>query len=158
MKGTVLFFGMLFAFAALFGVGCASSPDDPARSQNDAWWDGSQARVRELHGTVEYSRDGAAWVDAFEGQPIREGDRLRTGPGSEARINLGKERGGWVQVRPGSVLVFEQLEPATENSEVGVILNLPQGRVTGDTARTAQGKKILVKTPNGMHEITADGE
>src|SRR5690606_10918464 len=115
-------------------AGCASSSN--ARFEDDRWWYGSEARVEEVRGKVEFSEDGSEWIGSFKGQPIRQGNRLRTGENSEARVSLGEDRGGWVRVLPGSNIIFEQLDPATEGSDVGVILNLPQGRVVGDTART----------------------
>ena len=157
MKNQILL-AAFFAASTLFLAGCASSQDNASRFQSDQWWNGAEATLTAMNGTVEFSSDGAEWRRPFTGQAIAEGDRLRTGPGAEARVDLGENRGGVVRVMPNSVVIFEQLTPDNEQAEVGVILNLPQGRVVGDTARTAAGQKILVKTPNGMHEVTADGK
>ena len=157
MKAQVLWLVLLFSSSALFWSGCASSQGSGSRFQSDARTGSGQASIQAVSGTVQYSMDGAEWRTATPGMQINEGDRLRTGPNAEARVNLGEQRGGLVRILPNSVVIFEQLFPSTDAAEVGIILNLPQGRVVGDTARTPQGQKILVKTPNGMHEVTADG-
>ena len=146
---------LVVSIYTLFQSGCASG--DTYRLEDGRSQSAAESRVEQVRGNVEYSENGSDWKDSYAGQAIVPGTRLRTGPDSEARVNLGRQRGGWIRVLPGSVVIFERLEPATSNSEVGVILNLPKGQVVGDTARTVAGKKILVKTPNGMHEITADG-
>lgn len=158
MKMQVWQCAALLSLSTLFWSGCASAQGSGSRFQSDQWWNEAEATLAGMNGLVELSSDGAEWRNGFVGQAIKEGDRLRTGPGAEARVDLGEERGGIVRVRPNSVVIFEQLSPPSQNAEVGVIMNLPQGRVVGDTARTPAGQKILVKTPNGMHEVTADGK
>lgn len=152
----MVLWGMLLVLT-LFWTGCASPQGRGSQYQSDQRSLGAEARLVRMNGTVEVSTDGADWSRAFTGQGITEGDRLRTGSNAEAEVDLG-ERGGKLRVLPNTVVIFEQLTPQNERAEVGVILNLPQGRVVGDTARTPQGQKILVKTPNGMHEVTADGK
>lgn len=148
--------GCLFVLTTFFWAGCASSSPDGRPA--DDWWHESAATVREVKGTVQHSADGVEWKGAFAGQGIAQGEQLRTGENSEARVNLGASSGGIVKVMPNSVVIFEQLQPVTESSEVAVVLNLPRGRVQGDTLRMPRGQKVLVKTPNGTHEIEGDSE
>lgn len=151
MKRAVLGVWLAFLGVMLLGA-CASSVD---RHPEDAWWYGAdnQAVIRSTEGQVQVSEGNGEWRPGGRGTILRKGDRLRTGVNSEALVYLGERAGGVVRITPGSLVIFEQLAPADPNSEVAVILNLPEGRVMGDTLDLPAEKKILVKTPNGTHEI-----
>jgi hypothetical protein len=109
------------------------------------------ATVQSVTGSAEVQRKDGQW------RPLRQGDRLgagasvQTGPGGTISFQLGTA-GGVLVLHPNSTVVFEQLGAAPD-PDVLAVLNLTRGRVTGDTLRPPGQRKIIVKTPGGMHEV-----
>ena len=110
------------------------------------------ATIQQVKGSVEIRHDGGNWEQARSGQTLRTGDEARTGAGGQINFRL-REHGGVLILMPNSLLQFEQLGPKTPSDSVQAILNLPSGRVTGDTLKMPSGTKIVVKTPKGVSEI-----
>jgi hypothetical protein len=69
----------------LAGVVLAAAPGLPAPARADA---PALARLTLAEAQVEQQAEGAAWRPAVEGQPLRIGDRLRTGPAGLARLDM----------------------------------------------------------------------
>jgi hypothetical protein len=110
------------------------------------------ATVQQVKGSAEIRPDGGNWERARAGQTLRTGDEARTGAGGQINFRL-REHGGVLSLMPNSLLQFEQLGPKTPADSVQAVLNLPSGRVTGDTLKMPSGTKIVVKTPKGVSEI-----
>jgi len=110
------------------------------------------ATVQQVKGSAEVRQGGGDWERARAGQTLRTGDEARTGAGGQINFRL-REHGGVLTLMPNSLLQFEQLGPTTPADSVQAVLNLPSGRVTGDTLKMPSGSKIVVKTPKGVSEI-----
>jgi hypothetical protein len=148
---------LLSSISLAMGVaGCASPGGGSPRTQTEdnQWWHESEALVRNITGRAEISGDsGQNWEPLRSGQVSEEGQQLRTGPESEVRLDLGEHGGGIVKVMPESLVIFEQLGASHTDSDVLAIMNLPQGRVIGDTLKMPANRKITVKTPAGGYDI-----
>ena len=66
------------------------------------------ARVNALAGDVRYSSKDGAWVPASIGTKLFAGDKVKTGAGSHADIDLGGNV-GIVQVAPRSLFVIDKI-------------------------------------------------
>jgi hypothetical protein len=133
----------IFLFALLF-LGCQSTPNIPAHAR---------ATISSVTGNAEIRRQQTAqWERARRGDILQTGDQTRTGPGAQIDFNLG-QAAGVLTLMPDSLLQFDQLGPKSPNDSVQAVLNLPKGRVIGDTLKLPGATKILVKTPNGTAEI-----
>jgi len=110
------------------------------------------ATVQEVTGPAEIRRGGGTWERTQAGDALRTGDEARTANGAQMNFRL-REHGGFLTLMPNSHLQFEQLGPKTPSDSVQAVLNLPAGRVTGDTLKMSAGNKIVVKTPNGISVV-----
>jgi hypothetical protein len=137
MRTVILLFTMLIA-------ACQSSKVNDASS--------GTASVEQVKGPAEIRHNGGNWENARAGQTLRTGDEARTSSGGQIDFRL-REHGGVLTLMPDSLLQFEQLGPKTPSDSVQAILNLPAGRVTGDTLKMPTGSKVVVKTPKGVSEI-----
>jgi hypothetical protein len=110
------------------------------------------ANIQNVKGEGEIRRSGGRWERATSGQTLRSGDEARTGTGSQIEFTF-REHGGVITLMPNSLLEFDQLGPKTISDSVQAVLNLPAGRVTGDTLKMPPGSKVVIKTPKGVSEI-----
>jgi hypothetical protein len=110
------------------------------------------AVVQSVSGRAEISVAGERWRIARTGAKLPEGAIVRTGPASHVNLSLGTHR-GVLTVHPDSTLELERLGPSAGDPAVAAVLNLAQGRVTGDTRDLPARMKIVVKTLGGVHEI-----
>ena len=134
---------LICLFALLF-VGCQCTPNLPSTAR---------ATITSVTGNAEIRRQQTAqWQSARRGDILQPGDQARTGPGAQIDLNLGLAA-GVLTLMPDSLLQFDQLGPKSPNDSVQAVLNLPKGRVIGDTLKLPGAAKILVKTPNGTAEI-----
>lgn len=80
-------------------IGLGSMAPAPARAQGSP----SLARLTLVEQQVEQKDAAAAWRQAVEGQPLRIGEQLRTGPAGLARLEM-----PWMSltVSPGSAVSF----------------------------------------------------
>ena len=137
MKTTLLAVATAFLLA-----GCAST----YRMKSPGY-----VTVQSRAGVAEISRQGGAFKKAARGNFLRPGDVARTGAQGRIDFDLGRF-GGVLTLHPYSTLRFEQIGIAGD-PEVLAILELPRGRVTGDTLELPDGASIVVKTPAGEHRI-----
>src|SRR5688572_15076 len=134
---------LIFLFALLF-LGCQSTPNTPATGR---------ATISSVTGNAEIRRQQSGqWERARTSDTLTAGDQARTSPGAQIDFNLG-QNAGVLTLMPDSLLQFDQLGPKSPNDSVQVVLNLPKGRVVGDTLKLPGATKIVVKTPNGATEI-----
>ena len=134
---------LIFLFALLF-LGCQSTPNVPSTAR---------ATISSVTGNAEIRRQQTAqWERARTGDTLTVGDQARTGPGAQIDFNLGNNA-GVLTLMPDSLLQFDQLGPKSPNDPVQAVLNLPKGRIVGDTLKLPGATKIVVKTPSGATEI-----
>lgn len=112
----------------------------------------ARATIERVSGQPEVRRSGGSWEPAQIGQSLRQGDEARTPGASEIDFNLG-EYAGVLSLTPGSTLRFEQLGAITAADSVHAVIDLPQGRIIGDTLKLPGRTKVIVKTPRGSVEI-----
>jgi hypothetical protein len=110
------------------------------------------ATIQQVKGPADIRHAGGKWERARAGQILSTGDEARTAAGGQVDFRL-RENGGVLTLMPNSLLEFEQLGPKTASDSVQAVLNLPAGRVVGDTLKMPGGTKIVVKTPKGVSEI-----
>ena len=110
------------------------------------------AVAQSVNGAAEFSSGEGQWQKLRSGRKVEAGANVQTGADSTVHFNLG-DYGGVLTVHPESTLTFEQIGPTAPDDEVLAVLNLTRGRVTGDTLKLPGGKKIIVKTLGGVHEI-----
>jgi hypothetical protein len=113
---------------------------------------GERLVARNVDGLVEVSHGGAAWRKMKVGESIAPGNRVRTAAGSTATLGLLPD-GGVLTVHPQSVFEVQRFGRSSAADDVIAVFNLTEGRITGDTLKPAGRTKIVVNTPNGMHEI-----
>jgi hypothetical protein len=128
----------------LLVAGCQS-----ARVSNSG---AGSATIQQVKGPTDIRHAGGTWERARAGQTLSAGDEARTAAGGTIDFRL-REQGGVLTLMPNSLLQFEQLGPQTPSDSVQAVLNLPAGRVIGDTLKMPSGTKIVVKTPKGVSEI-----
>lgn len=125
-------------------IGCQTSKVPPQGT--------GRATIERISGQPEVRRSGGSWERAQIGQNLHQGDEARTPGGSQIDFNLG-EYAGVLSLTPGSVLRFEQLGAATPADSVHAVIDLPEGRIIGDTLKLPGRTKVIVKTPRGSVEI-----
>jgi ferric-dicitrate binding protein FerR (iron transport regulator) len=109
------------------------------------------ARLATRSGVVRIRHDGAAtWQEGDEGQTVYDGDRVSTGPGSRATVELGKGRslelasGTQVQV---TAIVREGRPPA-------FLLAIVRGAIVGDVTDECQDcPPLIVRAGSDTHMV-----
>jgi hypothetical protein len=128
----------------LLFLGCQSTPDLPASAR---------ATITSVTGHAEIRhQQTATWERARPGDTLTVGDQARTSLGAQIDFNLG-QNAGVLTLMPDSLLQFDQLGPKSPSDPVHAVLNLPKGRVIGDTLDLPGTTKIVVKTAGGTVEI-----
>ena len=131
----------------LFSTGCATN-----KANRHATPGGAEAVITHVEGSARINPGGGNWQIAKTGIALHRGAQARTGADGKLKIDLGRY-GGVLTLMPNSLLNFEQVGPLKPDAAVLSILDLREGRVVGDTVSMRVGKKILIRTPDGTHEI-----
>ena len=135
----------------------------PALAQNTV---DRVALVNALAGDVRYSSKDGAWVSASIGTKLYAGDKVKTGPGSHADIDLGGGV-GIVQVAPQSVFVIEKITSTDAGPDrvTETQIGVNDGAVYAKINKLAKGSRYEIATPKGIAGIrgtavyvTADGQ
>ena len=112
----------------------------------------ARATIESVSGRPEIRRSGGSWEPAQIGQALHQGDEARTPGVSQIDFHLG-EYAGILSLTPGSTLRFVQLGAITPADSVHAVIDLPEGRIIGDTLKLPGRTKVIVKTPRGSVEI-----
>ena len=135
----------------------------PARAQKTA---DRVAVFNAVAGDVRYSTKDGAWVPASIGDKLTAGDKVKTGPGSHADIDLGGNV-GIVQVAPQSLFVIEKITSTDAGSErvTETQIAVNDGAIYAKINKLAKGSRYEIATPKGIAGIrgtavyvTADGQ
>jgi len=124
------------------------------------------ATMMAFAGDVRYSTKDGAWVAAAIGTKLYAGDKVKTGPGSHADIDLGGNV-GIVQVAAKSLFVIEKITStdtgAERVTETQIAIN--DGAIYSKINKLAKGSRYEIATPKGIAGIrgtavyvTADGQ
>lgn len=124
------------------------------------------AQFNALAGDVRYSSKDGAWVPAAIGTKLYAGDKVKTGPGSHADIDLGGNV-GVVQVAPQSIFVIDKITSTDAGDErvTETQLKVESGAIYSKINKMAKGSRYEISTPKGIAGIrgtavyvTADGQ
>ena len=124
------------------------------------------ARVNALAGDVRYSSKDGAWVPASIGTKLFAGDKVKTGAGSHADIDLGGNV-GIVQVAPRSLFVIDKITSTDAGPDrvTETQLSVNDGAIYAKINKLAKGSRYEIATPKGIAGIrgtaayvTADGQ
>jgi hypothetical protein len=129
----------------LLATGCATPRSTPPTASS------AHVLVANRTGTAAISRADGVFKSATRGSAVHQGDVARTGNDGRIDFDL-RQYGGVLTLHPDSLVRFEQIGVASD-PQVILVLDLSRGRVTGDTLKLPGDTKIVVKTPNGVHEI-----
>jgi hypothetical protein len=142
-KSTMLAACLAF-LAATFATPVHAQQDDDVIRQ-------TVARISFVEGDASYSRgdDPDNWQDANVNVPMTLGDRLYTGDGSRAELEV---HGAWIRVAPG-----------TDLTALNLTHDVKQFSLTGGTAsfriRSLQGEEVFeVDTPNAAVTFETAGD
>ena len=117
-------------------------------------------------GDVRYSSKDGAWVPASIGTKLYAGDKVKTGAGSHADIDLGGNV-GIVQVAAQSLFVIEKITSTDAGSErvTETQIAVNDGAIYAKINKLAKGSRYEIATPKGIAGIrgtavyvTADGQ
>ena len=152
--------------------------------QSKATSDAPQAVVVSIHGTCDYSADGATFTKLKAYHPLpNQGPAVRTEEtrvilyqgavvrtGEDAQVDLFfRKIGTSVRLQPNTEVKLEEMTRSTQAgvSEMHTLLNLPKGRIfvavrsliPGSTfaIRNAAGRSVVEGGGSGRYIITADG-
>jgi hypothetical protein len=165
-------------------VSCATAPPEPAaQSREDALtaaarasqaaqaateyhppaplapgWTAGTATVQLLRGDASIALGGGAWQPLRQGQPVNEGDRVRTGAGAVCELFL-KYNGPLVRLEPDTTLAIERMR--FKDSESGMVietvLGVENGRVLGNVRPLGRGSAYQVRTRRGLWQVPNGG-
>jgi hypothetical protein len=117
-------------------------PAVPAASQTSV---PTLARLTLVEPPVERQEGGASWREAAEGQPVKIGENLRTGPVGLARLEL-----QWMvlTVSPSSTVAFPDDFLLSANLETGRVVVASESRdalklVTAEAAIRGKGRAVV---------------
>ncbi len=116
--------------------------------------DERQARVNAMAGSATYSSQGGAFVPLSVATKLRQGDAIKTGPGSHVDVDLGGNV-GIVQVAPRSTLVLEKLSISETGPEhlTETELRVDSGAIYAKINKLARGSRYEIATPKGIAGI-----
>lgn len=124
------------------------------------------AVINAIAGDVRYSSKDGAWVAAAIGIKLYAGDKVKTGAGSHADVDIGGNV-GIIQVAPQSVFVIDKITStdagADRVTETQVSVN--EGAIYAKINKLAKGSRYEIASPKGIAGIrgtavyaTADGQ
>lgn len=123
------------------------------------------AKVTAVHGSVEYSMDGATWTPLKRGEGVHEGAIVRTTSTSAADLDMGRN-GSLLRVMPDSTIAFSALtyEQTGIETIINTSIDLRAGRVVGHVQKLSAASKYEVRTPKAVaavrgtkYDMSADG-
>lgn len=122
---------------------------NPAVSQEMAL---STATVMEIKGAVSFMKEGAAeWLPLEKGMVLGEGDKIKTGPDSEATIETaGTAKTALLTVRKGTEFTLKTLRHDASAQLDSTLLNLEIGSVLVKAEKLVGGSRFEVKTPTSI--------
>lgn len=124
------------------------------------------ALINALAGDVRYSSKDGAWIPAAIGTKLYAGDKVKTGVGSHADIDIGGNV-GIVQVAPKSIFVVDKITSTDAGGErvTETQLSVNEGAIYAKINKLAKGSRYEIATPKGIAGIrgtavyaTADGQ
>jgi hypothetical protein len=122
------------------GAAPATGGDPPAR----VGW------LSNLSGSVSFhSASQDQWVTATQNYPVASGDAVWTQPQAAASVMVDSTR---IALGGGTELTAQEIDQTT------ITASLSQGEVFLDIAALQQGQSVVIETPRGTAQITANGE
>jgi hypothetical protein len=122
------------------GAAPATGGDPPAR----VGW------LSNLSGSVSFhSASQDQWVTATQNYPVASGDAVWTQPQAAASVMVDSTR---IALDGGTELTAQEIDQTT------ITASLSQGEVFLDIAALQQGQSVVIETPRGTAQITANGE
>jgi len=138
--------GVLFSLLAAFSATLFAQYDQSYQGDPPA----SIARIGYLNGNVSLQAYGSdQWADAPMNYPMVGGDRLYTGPGSRAVVQLG---GAEMRIWQATDVTLTNLSDNFEQ------IGLAQGALRLRVFQMEPGSQIEVDTPNGAALISSPGD
>jgi hypothetical protein len=112
------------------------------------------AQVNALAGDARYSNKDGAWVPLSIGTKLREGDKVKTGPGSHVDIDIGGNV-GIVQVAPQSIFILGKITSTDAGPErvTETQLKVDSGAIYAKINKLAKGSRYEISTPKGIAGI-----
>ena len=105
-----------------------------------------EAKITTLVGQVEWMKSGSdQWQACSEGQPLSEGDKIRTGTDGQATLTL--DEGSTIQLSPGSEFTLQSLAKESANEQLESILALMKGKLRAQVTPLKPGSKFEIETP-----------
>jgi hypothetical protein len=114
----------------------------------------NDAVITAVSGSVKVSKNGGAFVPAPVGSVIQKGDVVKTGAGSHADIELGKNV-GVMQLTPNTTLGITDMsfsETALEQV-TDTQLDLSTGAIYAHVNKLSKASRYEIKTPRGIAGI-----
>lgn len=113
---------------------------------------GRVAEISDIQGDVQFRKSGTTeWKGAEKGMLLLEGDAIKTGVASKAKILLDKAgETGQLDMAPNSQLRLETLkkDPATQDKTT--LLDLALGKVLVKAEKLKGNSSFQVKTPTSI--------
>ena len=104
------------------------------------------AKITSLVGQVEWLKSGSDKCQACsEGQPLSEGDKIRTGTDGQATLTL--DEGSTIQLSPGSEFTIQSLAKESASEQLESVLALMKGKLKAQVTPLKQGSKFEIETP-----------
>ena len=137
-----------FVALAISAMTAALSPSFAVSQEMDP----STATVLDIKGTASFMKAGGAdWMPLEKGMVLSEGDRLKTGPGSEATVQtLGNAKTALLTVRKGTEFTFKTFRHDPSAQMDSTLLDLEIGSVLVKAEKLVGGSKFEVKTPTSI--------
>ena len=111
-------------------------------------------RIAEASGPVSVRPPGGGWGVVARGAALSEGQSVRTGPRSQAELDLGANRVG---LDPGTVMRIDSAHPATPalTLEQGRAMVLVRSLLAGQVARVVIPRGSVILAAPGLYVIEA---
>lgn len=125
----------------------------PAAAQNENAA-ANDVLVTAVGGTVNYSKNGGAYVPLPVGTHLSKGDIIKTGPSAHADLQIGNNV-GVVQVTPNSTFAISEVTVAQTGADTvtSTEFDLSQGAIYAKVNKLAKASRYEIKTPRGIAGI-----
>lgn len=105
-----------------------------------------QAEITALSGEVEWLKGGAGdWMAASLNHKLESGDKIRTGPGSEATLTL--DDGSVLQLSPDAEFAIQSLSRDSNTQQLESLLAILKGKVRAQVTPLTEGSSFEIETP-----------
>lgn len=112
----------------------------------------SQAKVLEIMGDAQYLKAGSAdWAKLDQGVMLSEGDKLKTGPESQVRLELtGNQKTAELVIRKDTEFSLATFRHDEANMIDSTLLDVEIGSVLVKAEKLIGSSKFEVKTPTSI--------